>query len=76
VPRDFSVAGVALPHWAQMVTPQLTAADVPAAELGRLAVDLLVARLADPAGPSGHHLLTPPVSLRGSTGPAPLPLSS
>ena len=71
VPRDFSIAGVALPHWAQMVTPQLTAADVPAAQLGRLAVDLLVARLADPAGPPRHHLLAPPVSLRGSTGPAP-----
>lgn len=72
VPRDFSIAGVALPHWAQVVTPQLTAADVPAAQLGRLAVDLLVARLADPTGPPRHHLLTPPVSLRASTGPAPL----
>ena len=71
VPRDFSIAGVALPHLAQMVTPQLTAADVPAAQLGRLAVDLLVERLADPAGPPRHRLLVPPISLRASTGPAP-----
>jgi DNA-binding LacI/PurR family transcriptional regulator len=76
VPGDFSIAGVALPHWAQMVTPQLTAADVPAAQLGRLAVDLLMARLADPDGQPRHHLLAPPVSLRGSTGPAPLAPSS
>jgi DNA-binding LacI/PurR family transcriptional regulator len=76
VPRDFSIAGVALAHWAQMVTPQLTAADVPATQLGRLAVDLLMARLADPAAPPRHHLLAPPVSLRGSTGPVPRPSAS
>jgi DNA-binding LacI/PurR family transcriptional regulator len=52
------------------VTPQLTAADVPAAELGRRAVDLLVERLDHPEAPARHHLLTPPISLRASTGPA------
>ncbi|MER6115033.1 LacI family transcriptional regulator [Streptomyces sp. A0642] len=69
VPRDFSVTGVVASRWAQTVTPQLTAADVPAAELGRLAVDLLVERLAHPDAPPRHHLLVPPVSLRASTGP-------
>lgn len=71
VPRDFSVTGVALTHWAQMVTPQLTAADVPAAQLGQLAVELLVELLADPSKPPRHHLLAPPISLRASTAPAP-----
>lgn len=52
------------------MTPQLTAADVPAAEMGRLAVDLLVDRLDHPEAPPRHHLLVPPISLRASTGPA------
>ncbi|HJP77578.1 MAG TPA: LacI family DNA-binding transcriptional regulator [Pseudonocardiaceae bacterium] len=71
VPGDFSMTGVALTHWAETVTPQLTAADVPATRLGQLAVELLVERLADPAKPPHHHLLAPPISLRASTGPAP-----
>lgn len=57
-------------RWAETVTPQLTAADVPAADLGRLAVDLLVERLDHPGAPPRNHLLTPPISLRASTGPA------
>jgi DNA-binding LacI/PurR family transcriptional regulator len=70
VPRDFSVTGVVAGRWAETVTPQLTAADVPAAEMGHLAVDLLVERLDHPDAPPRHHLLTPPISLRASTGPA------
>jgi DNA-binding LacI/PurR family transcriptional regulator len=73
VPGDFSVTGVALTHWAETVTPQLTAADVPATRLGQLAVELLVERLADPGKPPRHHLLTPPISLRASTGPVRAP---
>ncbi|MGO4758954.1 LacI family DNA-binding transcriptional regulator, partial [Streptomyces sp. 2MCAF27] len=48
VPRDFSVTGVVAGRWAETVTPQLTAADVPAAEMGRRAVELLVERLDHP----------------------------
>jgi DNA-binding LacI/PurR family transcriptional regulator len=70
VPRDFSVTGVVAGHWAQTVTPQLTAADVPAGDMGRRAVELLVERLDHPDAPPRHHLLTPPISLRASTGPA------
>jgi DNA-binding LacI/PurR family transcriptional regulator len=69
VPRDFSVTGVAAARWAETVTPQLTAADVPAEQLGRLAVDLLVERLDAPTTAPRHVLLTPPISLRASTGP-------
>ncbi|KND33547.1 LacI family DNA-binding transcriptional regulator [Streptomyces acidiscabies] len=72
VPRDFSVTGVVAARWAETVTPQLTAADVPAEEMGRRAVDLLVERLDQPGTPPRHHLLTPPISLRASTGPATL----
>ncbi|MBC9727635.1 LacI family DNA-binding transcriptional regulator [Streptomyces sp. TRM68367] len=70
VPRDFSVTGVVASRWAETVTPQLTAADVPAAEMGRLAVELLVERLDHPGAPPRHQLLTPPISLRASTAPA------
>ncbi|WP_181362303.1 substrate-binding domain-containing protein, partial [Streptomyces sp. MA5143a] len=70
VPRDFSVTGVVASRWAQTVTPQLTAADVPAEEMGRRAVDLLIERLDHPGAAPRHHLLAPPISLRASTGPA------
>lgn len=52
------------------MTPQLTAADVPAEQMGHLAVELLVERLDHPEAAPRHHLLTPPISLRASTGPA------
>ncbi|WNZ12060.1 LacI family DNA-binding transcriptional regulator [Streptomyces sp. 11x1] len=70
VPRDFSITGVVAARWAETVTPQLTAADVPSAQMGHLAVDLLVERLDHPDAPPRHQLLAPPISLRASTGPA------
>jgi DNA-binding LacI/PurR family transcriptional regulator len=71
VPRDLSIAGVAAQHWAEDFRPQLTAADVPTLEMGTHAVDLLLERIAAPEAPPRHLLLTPPISLRASTGPAP-----
>ena len=71
VPRDFSLAGVAARHWAEDFRPPLTAADVPAVEMGGHAVDLLLERIAAPDAPLRHLLLTPPISLRASTGPVP-----
>ncbi|GAA5063236.1 DNA-binding LacI/PurR family transcriptional regulator [Thermocatellispora tengchongensis] len=70
VPRDFSIVGVAARHWAENLHPPLTAADVPADEMGARAVELLIQRIADPPAPHRHHLAAPPISLRGSTGPA------
>lgn len=70
VPRDLSIAGVAARHWAESFRPPLTAADVPT-EMGNHAVDLLLERIATPDAPPRHLLLTPPISLRASTGPAP-----
>ncbi|GAA3349526.1 LacI family DNA-binding transcriptional regulator [Amorphoplanes nipponensis] len=72
VPRDFSIAGVAARHWAEDFRPQLTAADVPTLEMGAGAVDLLLERIAAPEASPRHLLLTPPISLRASTGPAPI----
>lgn len=70
VPGDFSIAGVAGRHWAENLHPPLTAADVPVDELGAHAVELLIQRIADPAAPLRRLLVAPPISLRGTTGPA------
>ncbi|MFE9425971.1 LacI family DNA-binding transcriptional regulator [Kitasatospora sp. NPDC006697] len=69
VPRDFSITGVAGRTWAEGFRPPLTAADVPAQDIGTRALDLLLERMTSPGAPLRHILLAPPVSLRGSTGP-------
>jgi DNA-binding LacI/PurR family transcriptional regulator len=71
VPGDFSVTGVAAARWAEAVTPMMTGADVPSGLMGRLAVELLLERLDAPAAAPRQHLLTPPLTPRASTGPAP-----
>lgn len=67
VPRDFSVVGVAASPWAEQVNPPLTAAEIPAKEMTRAAVDLMMRRLRSPDSPPRHVLLKPLITLRGST---------
>ena len=71
VPRDFSITGVVAQHWAEDFRPSLTAADVPAHDMGARAVELLVQRIADPASAPRHLMVAPPIALRSSTGPSP-----
>jgi DNA-binding LacI/PurR family transcriptional regulator len=71
VPSDFSLIGVAAQHWAEEFHPPLTSADVPATEMGAVAVRLLNARIADPDGTPQHLLMSPPISLRESVTRAP-----
>lgn len=71
IPGDFSITGIAAGRWAEAVTPQLTAADVPAHRMGRLAVEMLLYLLDSPDAPPRHTLLEPPISLRASAGAAP-----
>ena len=68
VPRDFSVTGVIANRLAEDFHPPLTAADVPAGDMARLAVDLLMEQIVDPDAAPRHALLEPPISLRSSTG--------
>ncbi|MGW2521870.1 LacI family DNA-binding transcriptional regulator [Streptomyces sp. NPDC001617] len=68
VPRDFSVVGVAASPWAEQVNPPLTAAEIPAKEMSRVAVDLMVRRLGSPDASPRHVLLKPLITLRASTG--------
>lgn len=73
IPSRFSVTGVVARHWAEQFHPQLTAADVPAGDMGAAAVRFLIERIADPAAPPRQELFAPPISLRSSTGPAAAP---
>ncbi|MEV6409417.1 substrate-binding domain-containing protein [Streptomyces bobili] len=68
VPRDFSVVGVSAGPWAEQVNPPLTAAEIPAKEMSRAAVDLMMKRLRTPDSPPRHVLLKPLITLRASTG--------
>jgi DNA-binding LacI/PurR family transcriptional regulator len=70
IPRRFSVTGTVARHWAEQFHPQLTAADVPAADMGATAVRFLMERIARPDAPPAQELFAPPISLRSSTGPA------
>ncbi len=71
VPGRVSVTGVVARPWAEQFHPPLTAADVPAVEMGSTAVRFLIERIAQPEAPARQELFAPPISLRNSTGPAP-----
>jgi DNA-binding LacI/PurR family transcriptional regulator len=68
VPREFSLTGIIANRLAEEFHPPLTAADVPAEEMARIAVTLLIERIADPEATARHALLEPAISLRSSTG--------
>jgi DNA-binding LacI/PurR family transcriptional regulator len=69
VPEDVSIVAVCPDQIAQQTSPQLSSVNLPAAELGTRAVELLMGRLAD--GADGEVVLIPPtLTVRGSTGPA------
>jgi DNA-binding LacI/PurR family transcriptional regulator len=73
IPSRFSVTGTVARHWAEQFHPQLTAADVPAFDMGAAAVRFLTERIADPTAQPRQQLFAPPISLRNSTGPAASP---
>ncbi len=68
VPQDISVLAVCPPDVAQAQALPLSSVDIPAAELGRLAVELTMRRLDGQAEPE-VRLLPPRLTARGSTGP-------
>ncbi|MET0237267.1 MAG: LacI family DNA-binding transcriptional regulator [Kibdelosporangium sp.] len=71
VPREFSVTGVIADQLAEEFHPPLTAADVPAGEMARLAMELLLEQIVDPRAEPRHALLEPAITLRSSTGARP-----
>jgi len=66
VPAEVSVLAVASCRIATTVQPQVSAADVPAEEMGRHAVETLLQLIATPSAPLAHILLSPPFEDRGS----------
>ncbi|MHA6758444.1 LacI family DNA-binding transcriptional regulator [Streptacidiphilus sp. PAMC 29251] len=70
VPGDLSVVGYD-DEVADLSDVRLTAVSPAKAEIGRLAVEILRARLADPGAPHRQESLVPRLVLRDSTGPAP-----
>ncbi|MEU3424122.1 LacI family DNA-binding transcriptional regulator [Streptomyces gardneri] len=69
VPEDVSVAAICPDQVAVHASVPLTAVSVPAQEMGRLAVERLVARLRGEAA-RGTELIAPLLTERASTGPA------
>lgn len=68
VPEDVSIVAVCPDQLAEQTSPQLSSVNVPAAELGRRAVELLMRRMAD-GGAGEVELIPPALTVRGSTGP-------
>jgi DNA-binding LacI/PurR family transcriptional regulator len=67
IPGDVSLLAITSVRNATAMRPQITAADVPAAEMGEAAVDALLHRIR--ANTSPNVLLAPPFVDRGSTAP-------
>ncbi|MFD3531200.1 LacI family DNA-binding transcriptional regulator [Streptomyces sp. NPDC058664] len=80
VPEDVSVVAVCADQIAAQASVALTSVAIPAQELGRRAVERLVARLTGPEGADAvgtelltPELLTPELTVRDSSGPPPAP---
>ena len=69
VPEDVSVVAVCQEQVAAQASVRLTSVAIPAPEMGRRAVDLVVARLAGNPAPE-VDLLKPELTVRASSGPA------
>jgi DNA-binding LacI/PurR family transcriptional regulator len=72
VPDRFSVVAYD-DEVAGLFTPPLTAVRPPRTSVGRAAVGLVAARLADPDRPTHRIILSPTLRVRGSTAPPPAP---
>jgi DNA-binding LacI/PurR family transcriptional regulator len=70
VPEDVSVVAICPDEVAVQATPRLTNVPIPAQEVGRLAVDLLMARLRG-AQVANTTLLSPSIVVRSSTAALP-----
>jgi DNA-binding LacI/PurR family transcriptional regulator len=70
VPEDVSVVAICPDQVAMQASVRLTSVAIPAQEMGRHAVDHLVAKL---EGRESDEvvLIAPELTVRGSTGPAP-----
>jgi LacI family transcriptional regulator len=66
VPQDIAIVGYDDIELAQYMTPPLTTIHQPKDELGELAIDVLIHRMADPTQQQQRLQLTPVLMERGS----------
>jgi DNA-binding LacI/PurR family transcriptional regulator len=69
VPEDVSIVALCPDHIAEQTAPRLTSVQIPAAELGTRAVELLMWRMTN-GGPSEVELIPPSLTVRGSSAAA------
>jgi DNA-binding LacI/PurR family transcriptional regulator len=69
VPDDFSVVGVITDKLAELITPPLTAIDLPAYTMGYQAAKMLINKLQEKPMENDQILPPPELIVRKSTGP-------
>lgn len=67
VPQDLAITGMDNTELAEVSRPGLTSVDLGAEERGRVAAELLLARLADPGRPAHTVTVAPWIAVRGSS---------
>jgi LacI family transcriptional regulator len=71
IPEDISIAGFDDIDMSGYLIPSLTTLHVNAEDIGRVAVRLILERIADPEKPAEHVFLPAQLVVRESTGPVP-----
>uniref|UniRef100_A0A831X1K2 LacI family transcriptional regulator n=2 Tax=Thermorudis TaxID=1649508 RepID=A0A831X1K2_9BACT len=69
VPRDLSLVAFGNPDYIRYSTPALTTVDLPIAEAGAIAVELLLERIGEPEAPAQTRVLQPKLLIRETTAP-------
>jgi DNA-binding LacI/PurR family transcriptional regulator len=73
VPADLSIVGYDNTHLAAIRHISLTSVDQPRRDMGRVAAELLTARIGEPYRHPRQNLVVPHLVVRSTTGPAPAP---
>jgi DNA-binding LacI/PurR family transcriptional regulator len=73
VPADLSIVGYDNTHLAAIRHISLTSVDQPRRDMGRVAAELLTARIGDPSRHARQNLVVPHLVVRSTTGPVPAP---
>ncbi|MFI0366385.1 LacI family DNA-binding transcriptional regulator [Actinomadura sp. 1N219] len=71
VPAQLSIVGYDNTHLAAIRHISLTSVDQPRRDMGRVAAEMLTARIGDPARVARQNLVVPHLVVRSTTGPAP-----
>ncbi|MCM8748499.1 LacI family transcriptional regulator [Thermomicrobiaceae bacterium CFH 74404] len=68
-PHDLSLVAFGNPDYIRYSTPALTTVDLPIAEAGAIAVELLLERIGEPEAPAQTRVLQPKLLIRETTAP-------